>query len=882
MRRSQAPSVRKQLAATAAAAASASQSSSSSSSSSSGAHAVPLNDVIMNDAVPTNLDTPSTNIIAPLRRKADYIDDNSNTSTTTPNPSLPATKKPATKPPSGTFIPPKRTPLLSKLPSGTGVGTALKGKVNVGVNGKSVNADGDGVSNVEARAFKVMYRKKQSSMKKHKNWEDDGFLVARGSVVTLMDSEGKNGREVEITDALSWASFSSGNCFLGRPTEDDQQSTSANSQYLAPVSTPFTPVVSTKPMTRPGGSGALRLLGVNAPRHNPDAVNAVVFPRPAVTAARKQIVDVVLDPVLSAHIRPHQIEGVKFLYECVMGMKNPAQHGAILADEMGLGKTLQAISLIWTMLKQGPYQREGPLAKRALILCPATLCENWKKEFKKWLGDERIRVYIMDDILGLQNFTEGRVYQVLVCGYMNADEKFRSAQDSIKRAEFDIVIADEGHRLKNSGCRISQAFSSLPTRRRVILSGTPIQADEFFAICDLVNPGVLGTRATFSNVYEEPIGRSRESTATLEDIQIGKLRSQELARLTRQFILRRTAISISRPDLPPKTEVVVFIRLSESQESIYEHVVRHPLVRKLCVEQSTQARHILGYLTILKKLASSAGLVTNEDTFSAKELDLLKFKKSETGNTEDMFAVSSKMSVLRRMLAEIKETTNEKVVIVSNWTQTLDLVEKVLTTMQMTFLRLDGQTDSSKRQGLVDRFNTTDQSTNFAFLLSAKAGGVGISLIGASRLFLLDIDWNPSICLQAMARIWRDGQKRNVFIYRMLTAGTIEERIFQRQMNKCGLSDELIDDKGDGCVFAANELRDLLIFNKSTSSLTISSLMGSNAKEGGADADSKSSGGWSHVNGFDSKDKTCEIENESDEVLIPDKVIRTSLLGSEE
>ncbi|KAJ3016830.1 UNVERIFIED_CONTAM: helicase [Siphonaria sp. JEL0065] len=171
------------------------------------------------------------------------------------------------------------------------------------------------------------------------------------------------------------------------------------------------------------------------------------------------------------------------------------------------------------------------------------------------------------------------------------------------------------------------------------------------------------------------------------------------------------------------------------------------------------------------------------------------------------------MEALASILNEIKNTTTEK---------TLDLVQNLLVENGMSFLRLDGQTDSSKRQNLVDRFNTATPSSCFCFLLSAKAGGMGLNLIGGSRLFLLDIDWNPAICLQAMARVWREGQKRNVKIYRFLTTGSVEERIFQRQMSKMGLSESLLDQSEQSTSkFSKEELKDLFSYDGEVDCLSI-------------------------------------------------------------
>jgi DNA repair and recombination protein RAD54B len=158
---------------------------------------------------------------------------------------------------------------------------------------------------------------------------------------------------------------------------------------------------------------------------------------------------------------------------------------------------------------------------------------------------------------------------------------------------------------------------------------------------------------------------------------------------------------------------------------------------------------------------------------------------------------------------KIYTTTKEKIVIVSNYTTTLDMIERLLTSLSYTYLRLDGSTPVAKRQPLVERFNRSDQKTAFAFLLSAKSGGVGLNLIGASRIVLFDIDWNPATDLQAMARIHRDGQKLPCKIYRFLVQGGLDEKIYQRQIMKMGLANAVVDNKASSTSFSKEELRDL-------------------------------------------------------------------------
>jgi DNA repair and recombination protein RAD54B len=581
---------------------------------------------------------------------------------------------------------------------------------------------------------------------------------------------------------------------------------SAKSFYApAPTSTATqarfkNPVLSTTVMPQ-SKDGAL------TPRHNPDAIGALVMKRPRDIPKGKQIVDVVLDPLLGQKLRPHQREGVKFLYECVMGMRSFNGQGALLADEMGLGKTLQTIALIWTLLKQNPIYGAGGVIKKALIVCPVTLMDNWKREFNKWLGNQNIGVFVADgQNIRLSDFTHGRSYSVMIIGY----EKLRSVQEELKKGGgIDIVIADEGHRLKTKENKAAQAIKNLNTPMRVVLSGTPMQNDlsEFFVMVDFVNPGLLGTYNTFKKEFEVPIMKSRQPDASAKDVEKGTARGEELSSLTKEFILRRPA-TILNDFLPPKTEYVLFCKPTQAQAEVYQHVLESPVFGKILGSPEAS----LQLITMLKKVCNSPTLLTMNDK-SAEPTNgnvatLLDNVPSSLLRMSPLVA-SSKMRVLDRMVKHLSKMTSEKIVLVSNYTSTLDLLGQHLSGLSLPFLRLDGSTPAAKRQGLINQFNKTDASKSFAFLLSAKSGGAGINLIGASRLVLFDVDWNPATDLQAMARIHRDGQKLPVKIYRFLMAGGMDEKIYQRQITKMGLADSVVDGKKNDASFSAEELRDL-------------------------------------------------------------------------
>uniref|UniRef100_A0A667X858 RAD54 homolog B n=1 Tax=Myripristis murdjan TaxID=586833 RepID=A0A667X858_9TELE len=695
-----------------------------------------------------------------------------------------------------------------------------------------------GCSQDGVRYFSVMWCK--VSNKKHKRWEGDAILVTRGRTATLKDMEGKDigkgsgykvselaslhegeslkigGKEVEVMGVISAEDFARGRCFQEVQLETEE----TTGRTAAPPPCRFV----SKPFCRPMQLGRAEQQGAKPqeeqsckPRHDPLAPGALVMPRPSPShqwSCNKSglpVVDVVVDPYLTTHLRPHQRDGLLFLYECVMGMRATGRYGCILADEMGLGKTLQSVALAWTLLRQGPYGGK-PVAKRVLVVTPGSLVQNWGAEFNKWLGRERISVFTVDQDHRIEQFVASPLHNVLVISY-------EMLLRSLEQVEFGLIICDEGHRLKNSSIKTSSALSGLSCTRRIILTGTPVQNDlqEFYAIIEFVNPGILGSSAAYRRVFEEPILRSRQPSSTEEEKELGEERAAELSRLTSLFILRRTQEIINRY-LPPRLDWTLFCAPSPLQLELYQHLLSHRVFRA-CLQGSTQTQTHLACITALKKLCNHPGLLHStikektdsgsvESSIYEGLVDLYPESYASGGlSTAD----SGKLLVLSDLLTAIRhQSPSDRVVVVSNYTQTLDLLQDMCVHVGYTFCRLDGHTPTSQRQRLVDNFNSP-YSKNFLFLLSSKAGGVGLNLVGASHLVLYDIDWNPANDIQAMARVWRDGQRKTVHIYRLLTAGTIEERIFQRQVSKQGLSGTVVDlGKGaDHTSFSTSELRDL-------------------------------------------------------------------------
>jgi len=557
-----------------------------------------------------------------------------------------------------------------------------------------------------------------------------------------------------------------------------------------------------------------------------DLDHSLVLYTPPITDETR--VHVVVDPKISKVLRLHQRAGVEFMYACLTGEKHSGL-GAILADDMGLGKTLQSITILWTLLVQSP--RTGPTAAKAVIICPATLVKNWEMEIHKWLGDRAVDSYPaigsrQKVITKIDNFLRApqRNHAVLILSY----ETFRIHCENITAcSQIDLVIADEGHRLKNVKSGISIAVSKFRTKRRLLLSGTPIQnnLDEFYAIVQWCNPGMLGTQEEFSQNYKRAIDKARwnPDECTDAEIELAKTKTTMLVDLVRSFLIRRTSKSLEQ-HLPAKTEFIVFCALTTFQRRLYRKFIASKIVREANVNMKKSG---LISITSLTKLCNHPRLIYDDCKLvhdsGFDEESMLKKKKKRRGckikkrgrskgprpkpELSGLFDLyprnylklikaddSGKTHLVNKICLEAN-LVGDKVVLVSNYTQTLMVLTLVFQRSGVTYVLLDGSIPTSRRQKIVDKFNLTSQFT--VMLLSSKAGGCGLNLIGANRLVMFDPDWNPANDLQAMARIWRSGQKKPCYIYRLFSTGTIEEKMFQRQIFKNEMADSLMTGCGE-------------------------------------------------------------------------------------
>ncbi|QPG74510.1 hypothetical protein FOA43_001840 [Brettanomyces nanus] len=714
---------------------------------------------------------------------------------------------------------------------------------------------------VNRSSFTILWRK--PTQRKNKSWDGDGILYLNSSsnTATVRDSDGMflgrlfnyskhvfnnrvfkcGGYECELNEEIaegvsvapvalvgSVASVASvGSAALLAPA-----ASTTKRSLISPLTVKRRKIV-TQISSRPPIKLSHNLSASPEPLFDPETFeNPLIMPRPPAT--NRSVRDVVVDPDLSGILRPHQRQGIVFLYECIMGYREfkGHGHGAILADDMGLGKTLQSIALIWTLIRQTPFVGQKPIIhNKVLVCCPVTLVNNWKNEFHKWLGKinhNRLNILAIDgsqqsfhqsDKQILKSFANTKVYQVLIIGY----EKMQSMSDELADAKFDLVICDEGHRLKNSSNKVFKTLESLNIQRRILLTGTPIQNDltEFYNIINFTNPGVLGSFKDFQKNYMKLILRSRDPNCKNSAIiKAGNNKSEELIDLTKQFLLRRTNSEITEY-LPKRSDYVLFAPPTKLQLELFGAVLKTQKFNKILQDERNELlRDSLSLITTFRKICNSPSLLKDDLFFleACHDVNDDKFK-SDIGRK----VKSGKILLLMRLLGLIyQKTQDEKVVIISNFTQVLDILEKTLESLRLSYTRLDGSTPSKDRGRIVNEFNRSSKDSCFIFLLSAKAGGIGLNLTGASRLIMFDNDWNPSVDLQAMARIHREGQKKEVKIYRLVTSGCIDEKIFQRQLIKKNLSDRFLDDSAGSNedFFNNSDLKDIFTVNQHCQSNT--------------------------------------------------------------
>ncbi|XP_060787681.1 helicase ARIP4-like isoform X2 [Neoarius graeffei] len=635
--------------------------------------------------------------------------------------------------------------------------------------------------------------------------------------------------------------------------------------------------------------------------------------------------DIYLSPQLARVVKPHQIGGIRFLYnnlvESQKRFKSTPGFGCILAHSMGLGKTLQVISFIDILLRHTG-------AHTVLAIVPVNTLHNWLAEFNLWVPTaealppnsdsghiipRNFKVHILNDehkttssrakvvedwyrdggvlLMGYEMYRLLSLKKSFVTGRkkkntkprepviidVNQEDHHQELMKGIKRALAqpgpDVVVCDEGHRIKNWHASTSQALKGIGTRRRLVLTGYPLQNNlyEYWCMVDFVRPGLLGTRPEFSNMFVRPIlnGQCVDSTPT--DVQLMRYRSHVLHSLLEGFVQRR-GHDVLCSQLPQKQEHVILVRLTALQRALYVKFMNHfreagntgwlslnPL-KAFCVcckiwnhpdilFEALQRENMANEqdLDLDDITASNAQCSANQrakpcesGSSSQGELTLgrLQEKTSQVITYEwakDIMASyqkgilenSAKMVLFFHIIEESVKS-GDKVLVFSQSLSTLTVIEDFLVkrivpdysgsgvkqnwTRNVNYYRLDGSTSVSERERLINQFNDVTNKSAWLFLLSTRAGCLGVNLIGANRVVVFDASWNPCHDAQAVCRVYRYGQQKPCHIYRLVSDFTLEKKIYDRQISKQGMSDRVIDDLNPVLTFSRREVESLLHF----------------------------------------------------------------------
>lgn len=439
---------------------------------------------------------------------------------------------------------------------------------------------------------------------------------------------------------------------------------------------------------------------------------------------------------LKATLREYQKEGFQWIARI-----NSWGAGALLADDMGLGKTVQTIAYLLFKAKEGP----------ALVVAPASVAPNWKTEFEKFAPSLNVEILNFSQNRSLC-IADAKAGDVIITTY----GLLLSVKDEITSKQWTTAVLDEAHVIKNRGAKTSGVAMQLKTKYRIMLTGTPVQnhLGELWNLFQFVNPGLLGSYDDFSRRFILPIETAGD-----------KARQKDLDRLVHPFMLRRTKEKVLA-ELPEKTEIYQTVDLSDEEMAVYE-IIREKAEQMLESEGSEKVSiNTLAEITRLRQAACSAALV----------------EKQWKGKT-------SKVEALLEALEPIVES-GDSVLVFSQFTSFLSIVKKALDKAKVPYLYIDGSVSVKERQKLVEQFQKGECPV---FVISLKAGGLGLNLTRANYVFHLDPWWNPAIEQQATDRAYRIGQHNAVTVYHFLSAGTIEEKIKRLHDRKRDLAENILD-----------------------------------------------------------------------------------------
>jgi len=521
-------------------------------------------------------------------------------------------------------------------------------------------------------------------------------------------------------------------------------------------------------------------------------------------------------------LRDYQVQGTSFLHELFVYQK-----GGILGDDMGLGKTVQVIAFLTAASGKTGDERDAKRMRkmrragaswypRVLVVCPGTLIENWKNEFRRW-GWWHVDVYHGETKeAALQAATGGRT-EVMITTYTT----YRMNKSAINMVEWDCVIADECHVIKGRRSETTQAMNEVNALCRIGLTGTAIQNsyDELWTLLNWTNPGKFGPISTWKASISEPLKIGQSHDATVHQLSKARKTAKKLVEnLLPEFFLRRMKTLIA-DQLPKKSDRVVFCPLTDTQAEAYENTLDSDIVQYIKTSSDICAcgsgkksgwccnihlpeplggkwqSYVFPAISNLQKLSNHLAILIPQGTDSKekqdKDMHMLQVALPDQWrelyrNRDSILNYSNpefcgKWKILKKLL-RFWHSNGDKVLIFSHNVRLLKMLHMLFNHTTYNVSYLDGAMSYEDRAKTVDDFNS--DPGQFVFLISTKAGGVGLNITSANKVVIVDPNWNPSYDLQAQDRAYRIGQIRDVEVFRLVSAGTIEEIVYARQIYK--------------------------------------------------------------------------------------------------
>ncbi|TVY84329.1 Switch protein [Lachnellula suecica] len=532
----------------------------------------------------------------------------------------------------------------------------------------------------------------------------------------------------------------------------------------------------------------------------------------------------VIPASIAQYLRDYQVEGVAFLHELFVYQK-----GGVLGDDMGLGKTVQVAAFLTAAFGKTGDERDAkrmrkmrrargePWYPRVLIVCPGSLIQNWKNELERWgwwhvdkyHGDPQERDAVLRSVI------KGRL-EIIITTY----HTYKNHKHEINEVNWDCVVADECHQLKERSSQVTQAMNEVNALCRIGLTGTAIQNkyEELWTLLNWTNPGRFGPLSTWNSSISVPLKMGQSHDATHHQLKNARETAKALVNnLLPEFFLRRMKSLIAH-QLPKKTDKVVFCPLTELQQDAYERFLASDSVQYVrnsgedCDCGSDKKRGWCCYshlpdsntkwqalvfpvIITLQKLSNHLALLipNSADVSDKQERDLDFLRDMVPDRWRDLYAhrdslvnlsnpeFCGKWRILRKLL-KFWHDNGDKVLIFSHSVRLLKMLQHLFNNTSYNVSFLSGSMPPEDRQNTVDEFNTDPRQ--FVFLISTKAGGVGLNITSANKVVIFDPNWNPSYDLQAQDRAYRIGQLRDVEVFRLVSAGTVEEIVYARQIYK--------------------------------------------------------------------------------------------------